>query len=170
VFGGPLASVEDATYHASNRSSMDIVRTGTEFDLDGFLGQPLMAHLATGSEGGPRESPVWFLWEQGYLWFVGTSHDSWIKRLRADARCAVGIVEFDLPHGVLRHVGMRGTTEVNQIDRALLSRLLAKYIGTESEWNSAFRASVIDNLDLMLRFTPESVVANDQSYFSTSPG
>ena len=34
------------------------------FELDEFFGRPLFAHLATNSEHGPRESPVWFLVER----------------------------------------------------------------------------------------------------------
>jgi len=36
-----------------------------DFDADEFLQKPLLAHLATASGDGPRESPVWFVWEAG---------------------------------------------------------------------------------------------------------
>lgn len=32
--------------------------------LDDLLQRPLFAHLSTVHEDGPRESPVWFLWER----------------------------------------------------------------------------------------------------------
>jgi hypothetical protein len=57
-----------------------------DFDVDEFLQKPLLAHLATASSDGPRESPVWFLWEAGALWLVGTSRDSFPKRLQAEPR------------------------------------------------------------------------------------
>jgi len=141
-----------------------------DFDVDSFLQRPLFAHLSTMSDAGPRESPVWFLWEAGALWFVGSHRDSFPKRVRREPRCAVGIVEFDLPRGILRHVGMRGNGAVEELDRARLRRLLSRYLGLdEAAWNPHFRARVIDRLDLMVRFKPVSVVARDQSYFSNAP-
>jgi len=56
--------------------------TGNHFDLDeeatrrlmdDVLKRPLFAHLATASEHGPRESPVWFLWEDDAIWIIGNS-------------------------------------------------------------------------------------------------
>jgi hypothetical protein len=89
---------------------------------------------------------------------------------RHDPGCAVGIVEFDLARGLLRHVGMRGTGTIDSLDRARLHRLLSRYLGAdEAAWNPRFRASVIDRLDLMVRIEPASIVARDQSYFSNVP-
>ncbi len=141
-----------------------------DFDVDAFLERPLMAHLATTSNEGPRESPVWFLWERGALWLVGNDRDSFPKRIRLEPRCAVGIVEFDLERGVLRHVGIRGTGAVEPLDPELLYRLLSRYLGPEqAAWNPRFRVAVIDWLTLMVRLEPTSVVARDQSYFSNLP-
>jgi nitroimidazol reductase NimA-like FMN-containing flavoprotein (pyridoxamine 5'-phosphate oxidase superfamily) len=139
-----------------------------DFDIDCFLQKPLFAHLATMSDAGPRNSPVWFLWEAGALWIVGTSRDSFPKRIRREPRCAVGIVEFDLSRGLLRHVGIRGTGTVEQLDRGRLHRLLSRYLGADqAAWNPRFRATVIEGLDLMIRIAPASVVVRDQSYFAS---
>lgn len=135
------------------------------FDINEVLTKPLFAHLATASPDGPRESPVWFLWEDGYLWFIGNSRDSFPKRIQADGRCAVGIVDFDLKRGLLKHVGFRGFAVVEKLDRERLERFLNRYIGTPPEWNKQFKANIIDRLDLMIKFTPTSIVARDQSYF-----
>jgi len=138
-----------------------------DFDIDAFLQQPLMAHLATASPHGPRESPVWFLWETQELWLVGSGRDSFPDRIRAEPRCAVGIVEFDLPRGRLRHVGFRGTGSIEAIERSRLHRFLSRYLGgDEARWNPAFRSKVIDRLELMVRIKPSSIVARDQSYFA----
>jgi hypothetical protein len=40
--------------------SMKVERSGDPFDLETFLARPLIAHLATASADGPRESPAWF--------------------------------------------------------------------------------------------------------------
>ena len=143
----------------------------TELDVDAFLEQPLVAHLATASPDGPRESPVWFLWEDQAMWLVGNERDSFPKRLQMDPRCAIGVVDFDLQRGVLKHVGIRGVATVLPLDRFRLYRLLRRYLGeNEALWNPRFRVNVIDRLTLMVRIEPISFVARDQSYFaSTSP-
>ena len=140
-----------------------------DFDIEAFLRKPLFAHLATASSEGPRESPVWFLWEAEELWLVGNERDSFPKRIRAEPRCSVGIVEFDLENGQLRHVGIRGIGKVEALDRARLHRLLSRYLGeNEAGWNGQFRGAVIDRLNLMVRVVPTSIVARDQSYFAGS--
>jgi hypothetical protein len=144
---------------------MDVQRSGQHFDLDAFLAQPLIAHLATASTAGPRDSPLWFLWEDSCVWFVGTSDDSFPKRVGLNEQCAVGIVDFSLSSGILRHVGMRGRASVATLDQNRLHRLVTKYLGAEPHWNPAFQANVIERLDLMVRFEPDSTVARDQSYF-----
>lgn len=138
-----------------------------DFPLEDVLSRPLMAHLATASAEGPRDSPVWFLWEDGVMWFVARSVDRFPKRIRETPKCSVGVVDFNLQRGTLRHVGMRGTAEVAPVDKARLHRLLARYLGEDPEgWSSTFTRGVIDKLDLMVRFRPTSIVARDQSYFS----
>ena len=100
-----------------------------DFPLEDVLSRPLMAHLATASAEGPRDSPVWFLWEDGVMWFVARSVDRFPKRIRETPKCSVGVVDFNLQRGTLRHVGMRGTAEVTPVDKARLHRLLARYLG-----------------------------------------
>lgn len=141
----------------------------TDFDIDDFLTRPLIAHLATASTEGPRESPVWFLWEDSVIWLIGNSGDSFPRRIATEERCAIGIVDFDLAAGRLQHVGMRGTAEVVDLQPERLHRLLSRYLGWDgTAWNPEFRRRVIDHLDLMVRFSPTSIVARDQSYFSTT--
>ena len=104
------------------------------------------------------------------MWLVGRSNDSFVKRLRADRRCAIGVVDFDVQRGVLRHVGIRGSAEVRPMCGARLERLLCRYLGDDtSAWNRWFVAQIIEPLDVMICITPKSVVANDYSYFKTGP-
>ena len=127
-----------------------------DFDINEVLSKPLFAHLAAESSEGPRESP---------LWFIGSSRDSFPKRIAANNRCAVGIVDFDLPGGFLRHVGFRGHAVIEELNQARLIRFLSRYIGSPAQWNPKFKKDIIDGLDLMIKFTPKSIVARDQSYF-----
>ncbi|MCB0212543.1 MAG: pyridoxamine 5'-phosphate oxidase family protein [Anaerolineae bacterium] len=138
-----------------------------DFDIDQFLQRPLMAHLATMSKDGARESPVWFLWEANAIWLIGNTRDSFPKRIQDDGRCAIGIVDFDLEGGVLKHIGLRGNATVVPLDQERLYRLLRRYLGDDqTAWSSWFRTNIIDGLDLMVHFIPTSIVARDQSYFA----
>ncbi len=87
------------------------------FDIEEFLERPLFAHLATMSEDGAQESPVWYLWEENAIWLIGNTGDSFPKRIRKDGRCAIGIVDFDLSRGFLQHVGFRGEEIVVPLDK-----------------------------------------------------
>ncbi|HEY3784098.1 MAG TPA: pyridoxamine 5'-phosphate oxidase family protein [Steroidobacteraceae bacterium] len=131
-----------------------------------MLSKPLMAHLASVSPEGPRHSPVWFLWESPVLWLIGRSTDGFVRRLCADARCAVGVVDFDAGAGRLRHVGIRGTAELRPMDEAILARLLSRYLGPERAcWRADFVTRVVQPLDALLRVSAQSVICREQSYF-----
>jgi Pyridoxamine 5'-phosphate oxidase len=135
-------------------------------ELDEFLARPLFAHLATSSDEGPRESPVWFLWEDGAIWIIGSRRsDTFPARLERDPRCAIGIVDFELERGLVHHVGMRGRAAIEPFDPDRARRLLARYVGGESDnWDRRFRDALADPDNLLVRFVPETVVARDQSY------
>jgi len=133
------------------------------FDLGEFLDRPLFAHLAHGSEHGPRESPVWFLWDGSAVWVIGG--ESFPANLRRDPRCAIGFIDFDLPTGRCHHVGMRGTAEVLPFDVAVARAIFRRYMGPgEADWDRRFDDVFDGSAKLeMVRFTPETVVVRDQS-------
>jgi nitroimidazol reductase NimA-like FMN-containing flavoprotein (pyridoxamine 5'-phosphate oxidase superfamily) len=135
-------------------------------DLDEFLSRPLLAHLATASDQGPCESPVWFLWEDGAIWILASRKtDTFPARLERDPRCAIGIVDFDPTTGLVQHVGFRGRARVEELDARREKRLLARYLGAEdARWDSRFRESLGDAESVFVRFEPETAVARDVSY------
>jgi hypothetical protein len=135
-------------------------------DIEEFLAQPLFAHLATASDEGPRESPVWFLWEDGAVWVIGSrATDTFPQRIEREARCAIGVVDFDRSIGLVQHVGLRGRATVEPFDADRARRLLTRYLGEdESAWDERFRATLSNPKDVLIRFIPETVVARDQSY------
>ena len=154
---------------------MDIVReTGSHFDLGGesarelmdkVLARPLFAHLATASGRGPRESPVWFLWEDGALWVIGNyKTDSFPRRIEREPRCALGIVDFDISTGVVQHVGFRGRARLEAHDADRMRRLLGRYLGEPGLWDSRFVEILGDPDYIFIRLEPETVVVRDQSY------
>jgi hypothetical protein len=141
-----------------------------DFEIEDVLCKPLMAHLSTVEDGAPRESPVWFLWEDSCLWIFGTSKDSFVKRLQAEPKCAVGIVEYDLESGILKHVGIRGKAFLETCNKDRLMRFVAKYLGEDKRnWNPWFLENVVDPLDAMIKVVPESIVAKNVSFFKTGP-
>jgi len=135
-------------------------------DLDEFLARPLFAHLATVSADGPRESPVWFLWESDALWIIGSQRDdSFPGRVESEPRCAVGIVDYDRERGLVHHVGMRGSASIVPFDPDRATRLLSRYLGTdEPSWDRRFRDTLRDPENVFVHFIPETVVARDVSY------
>jgi hypothetical protein len=135
-------------------------------DLNEFLQRPLFAHLATLAPEGPRNSPVWFLWESESLWVIGSRRsDSFPDRLRRDGRCAIGIVDFDKARGIVQHVGIRGRAFVEPFDCERARRLLTRYLGEgEADWDARFRDTLSDPANVLVRVAPETVVVRDVSY------
>ncbi|MEO0388660.1 MAG: pyridoxamine 5'-phosphate oxidase family protein [Pseudomonadota bacterium] len=143
------------------------------FDPETILSRPLMANLATISDAGPRNAPVWFIWEDATFWTLGGRTGSSVRRLEADPRCAVEIVDFDNAAGILLHIGLRGSARVEAMDPARFRRLLAKYLGPDAtSWNPWFIENIaaIDDPDgRMIRLVPETIFTNNVSFFRTGP-
>ena len=80
VGGSPLGRRNPTAWPATNRawhhrcmaaggaSTTWTVDDG--FDLDGFLGQPLVARVATVGRTGPSVRPLWYLWEGRAFWWI----------------------------------------------------------------------------------------------------
>ncbi|MFC5273625.1 pyridoxamine 5'-phosphate oxidase family protein [Brachybacterium sacelli] len=136
-----------------------------------MLALPLFAHLATASKEGPRDSPLWFLWEAGSIWTLGNyDGDSFPRRVEADGRCAVGIVDFDVATGRVLHVGFRGHAVLTPQEPGRVRRLLRRYLGPdESGWDSRFTGILGDESWVLLRFDPVTAVVRDQSYQLGAP-
>jgi len=151
-----------------------VLKTDSHFDLDeesahrlmnDVLARPLFAHLATVSEKGPRESPVWFLWENGAIWIIGNNKtDSFPSRISAEPRCALGIVDFDASKGLVQHVGFRGRATLEPHDRDRMERVFTRYMGDRKGWDSRFVKILNDRGYIFIRLEPDTVVVRDQSY------
>ena len=150
---------------------MQLVENTLGADVDAFLSRPLFGHLATHAPEGPRESPVWYLWENDAAWILGDSAtDTFPARIEREPACALGVVDFDVSRGLVQHVGIRGRGSVEPFDRALAERLLAKYLGSEpGDWDRRFSDYLAEptGTALLVRVDPETVVARDQSYAPT---
>ncbi|WP_343032917.1 pyridoxamine 5'-phosphate oxidase family protein [Virgibacillus doumboii] len=95
---------------------MKVIRGNRSFNLDEFLMKPLFAHLSTLSQEGPRESPVWYHWENECIWIIGSpSSDSFPRRIEETPECAIGIVDFNHITGKVLHVGFKGRATVEPL-------------------------------------------------------
>ncbi|WP_127521050.1 pyridoxamine 5'-phosphate oxidase family protein [Mesorhizobium sp. Z1-4] len=146
---------------------------GHKFDPRLLLDLPLMANLATSEVDGPRNSPVWYMWEDDALWMLGSNQGSAVRRLREDPRCAVEIVRYDNEAGILMHLGFRGRATVEPNSPARFRRLLARYLGPdEAGWNPWFIeniARIESAAGRFVRLVPETTFTNNVSYFRTGP-
>ena len=143
------------------------------FDPEEVLALPLMAILSTLSPDGPRNAPVWYAWEDGALWMLSSVDASSARRIEADPRCAVEIVDYDNARGILRHLGLRGRASVEPSDPERFRRLLRRYLDPDPvRWNPWFAENVARieaPSGRTIRLSPESVFTNDVSYFRTGP-
>jgi len=143
---------------------MEVVEDTLDVALDAFLARPLFCFLAQASPDGPRVSPLWYRWADGSIWIIATRSRSYVDRIADDSRSALAIVDFDPESGRVQHVGMRGRTVIEPFDGDLAATLLGRYLGEDrSAWPDRFR-DLSPGDHAMLRFTPSTVVARDQSY------
>lgn len=147
---------------------MDVVENTLGASIEAFLSRPLFGHLATRAPEGPRESPVWYLWEDETAWILGdAATDTFPERVERKPTCALGVVDFDAERGLVQHVGIRGEGSVEPFDTERAERLLARYLGPDRrDWDPRFSEYVADPTEtaLLVRVEPETVVARDQSY------
>jgi nitroimidazol reductase NimA-like FMN-containing flavoprotein (pyridoxamine 5'-phosphate oxidase superfamily) len=146
---------------------MEIVENTLNMELHQFLSRPLFAHVATDSEHGPRSSPLWFLWEEQAIWFsVNPSWHTIPDRIEREPQCALSIVDADPSTGRVQHVGMRGQATIEPFDANRQRRRFRKYLGRDEDaWPEQFK-NVFNHPEkyVFVRFTPDTVVARDQSY------
>ncbi|MFV2091263.1 MAG: pyridoxamine 5'-phosphate oxidase family protein [Pseudomonadales bacterium] len=64
-------------------------------ERDGFLREPgvLMRVAVVRQDGGPLVTPIWFLYEDGAIYFTPREKSEWFQCLRRDPRVALCIDE-----------------------------------------------------------------------------
>jgi len=80
-------------------------------ERDAFLSEPgVILHLATlRGDGSPAVIPIWFIYEEGAIWFTPRAKSEWLGDLRRDPRAALSIDEQALPY---RKVVVEGRAEL----------------------------------------------------------
>ena len=81
-------------------------------ERDDFLAEPgtIMNIATVDSDGAPLVTPIWYVYEDGRIWFTPRQHSEWLKHIRGDSRVALSIDETALPY---RKVVVRGTANVD---------------------------------------------------------
>jgi hypothetical protein len=138
-------------------------RVDPGFDVDQFLGRPLVARVAT---AGPRVRPVWFLWEEYCFWWLTGSWSSLNRDLARDPHIELVVDTCDLETGEVLQVRARGVAEVVPYDAERATRKLSRYLGPEpARWEQRFRAGVVDEPSTrFVKLMPTRLVARDLSF------
>ncbi|MDQ3676962.1 MAG: pyridoxamine 5'-phosphate oxidase family protein [Actinomycetota bacterium] len=132
------------------------------FELDAFLARSLTAHVAT---NGPTVRPVWYLWEEGALWWLTGSWSRLQTILERDPRVAVVIDTSDLATGTILQVIATGPAEVLPIDFERARRWGARYLGRDERSWGRFGDSVFrDPSTRFVRLVPQTLRARELSY------
>lgn len=126
----------------------------TNPERDAFLAEPgIILHLATlRANGAPRVAPMWFIHEEGAIWFTPRAESEWLKDLRRDPRVALVMDEQPLPY---RKVTVDGTAELafelgqDAVWRDRYRRIACRYVPTEGA--DAYIQSTIDQPRALFR-------------------
>jgi len=149
---------------------MEVLRSAeAKFDLLEFLDRPLLAHIASISEEGARNSLFWYLWEDEAIWVIlEEGFHTLPDRIANDPRVAVGFADFDPAKGFLQHVSLRGRASIEPWDRARAGRLLHRYYCQLQDYRGPTPRVPEDEAGRpvmrFLRIQPESVFLRQQSY------
>ena len=135
------------------------------FDLDGFLGQPLVARVATAGPGGPSVRPVWYLWEERAFWWLTGGWSRLPVILERDPGVALVVDTCDLQAGEVLQVIARGSGEVLAFDAERARRWGRRYLGPDERAWGRFQEGVFrDPTTRFVRLAPTSLRARDLSY------
>jgi PPOX class probable F420-dependent enzyme len=98
----------------------------TDSERDEFLKTPgiLMRVSVVRADGSPLVTPIWFLYEDGAIYFTPREKSEWFACLRRDPRVALCIDEQPLPY---RKVIIEGEAE------------LVYDVGRDDEWRDQYR-------------------------------
>lgn len=128
----------------------------TDDELERFLDEP--AHLlrlgTTGTDGLPRVVPIWFIFEDGAIWFTPRARSAWLADLRADPGVCATIDESAAP---MRKLIARGSAELvhdlgdDDAWRELYRSIACRYV--PERFADAYLADTIDEPRALFRLT-----------------
>jgi nitroimidazol reductase NimA-like FMN-containing flavoprotein (pyridoxamine 5'-phosphate oxidase superfamily) len=98
----------------------------TESGVDTFLGEPghLLRLATTDDAGTPLVAPIWFIYEDGRVYFTPRERSAWREHLERGSRVCLLIDESDAP---MRKVVVTGRAD------------LVHALGHDDEWRDMYR-------------------------------
>ncbi len=98
----------------------------SESERDRFLDEPgMIMNIATvDADGAPLVTPIWYIHEEGRIWFTPRQHSEWLRHIRNDNRVALSIDEPALPY---RKVVVRGRASIDH------------EVGEDDAWRDRYR-------------------------------
>jgi len=137
------------------------------FDLERFLGRPLVARVAT---NGPTVRPVWYLWEEQTFWWLSGGWSRLASILQRDPRAALVVDSCDLQTGEVLQVTATGTVEQLAFDAERARRWGRRYLGPDERSWGRFRHGVFEDATTrFMRLSPARLRARDLSYDPAKP-
>ena len=126
-----------------------------------FLSRPLLARLATAtSDGQPHVVPVWFMWEDGFIWVSSFRSTKKITDLEKNQKCAI-VVDVEQAEKQMAAVAIEGTAELlsTPIDetRAIIERIYTKYLGADGVLASDPQSWLASEENLLIKITPKRI-------------
>ena len=99
-------------------------------EIDQFLAQPRIAHLATLRPAGtPHVAPVWFLWEQGRAWVMADAGAVKVRNVKRNPAVTLSVATPERP---LSYVVLEGKAQINTDELArVVERMCVLYDGPE---------------------------------------
>ena len=82
-------------------------------ERDAFLAAlpGVIMNIATvDASGAPLVTPIWYIFEDGRIWFTPRQHSEWLRHIRHDPRVALSIDEPEVPY---RKVVVRGRAQID---------------------------------------------------------
>jgi PPOX class probable F420-dependent enzyme len=129
-------------------------------DLDAFLGQGIVARVATLDENGwPYVVPAWFEWEpsEGIFWLVARKKSAWAIHMQNDARVALSIDDEGAPYRKLQLQGRAEILEEPNVGGAwveIANRMAVRYLG---EHGPDYLVPTLDKPRWLIKIVPEKV-------------
>ena len=83
----------------------------TSIERDDLLATPgLLLRIATvDAAGNPQVTPIWFIYEDGRIWFTPRSESAWLEHIRTHPRIGAVIDETEIPY---RKLVFEGDAEI----------------------------------------------------------
>ncbi len=122
-------------------------------EIERFLTEPHLAVLSTISpEGRPHGSVIWYVYEDGALWFNIAPDSKKARNLAGESRVALTIDAREWPY---RAATVTGRVEQRPFDEAQARRIAVRYVG-EDEGDAMHRAMMLEER-MLFRLPPKRI-------------